>query len=40
MARLRWHVRDAEYGEHFLSSYKPNTTLGQVLKREGFETAR
>ena len=24
-----------EYGEHFLSGYKRNTTLGQVLKREG-----
>ena len=24
-----------EYGEHFLAGYKPNTTLGQVLKREG-----
>lgn len=27
-------LRD-EYGAHFLAGYKPDTTLGQVLKREG-----
>ena len=28
----------SEYGEHFLAGYKPNATLGAVLKKERVAT--